>query len=119
LADGFHELRILAFEAGPIASQGRRIVPIRTSNHGRKITLSHDRKVISGAPFMLSVSAPGSIAIVVMMNSRLLVTIPGDKGSIKINLKRLGAGPLTLRVIGMGNGGPESNVIATPVNISG
>ena len=39
LADGYHELRIVAIEAGLIQSQGRRIVTVITANHGRKIAL--------------------------------------------------------------------------------
>ncbi len=39
LADGRHELRIVAIEAGPIRSQGRLIVPIKTSNHRRAMPL--------------------------------------------------------------------------------
>ena len=36
LGDGRHELRVVAIEAGPIQSQGRRIIPVNVENQTRK-----------------------------------------------------------------------------------
>jgi hypothetical protein len=56
LADGYHELRVVAVEAGPIESQGRWISSITTANHGRKITAS----VTAGHPEPPAVSSQQS-----------------------------------------------------------
>ena len=36
LADGYHELRVVAVGPPPIESQGRQIIPVRLANHGRR-----------------------------------------------------------------------------------
>ena len=37
LADGYHELRIVAMAAGAVETQGRAIVNVTVDNHGRTI----------------------------------------------------------------------------------
>ena len=119
LADGYHELRVVAVEAGPIQSQGRWIASIATANHGRKITasVSPTGTVRSGKPLVITADSPGSTSIAVLHNSRLLGTIAGQRGQLEIDPAKLGSGPVQLRVVGLGNGGSTSYAWARPIEL--
>ncbi len=120
LADGYHELRIVAIEAGLIQSRGRRIVAVSTANHGREIDVSvaPSESVYSGRSIHIAAKSPGSIAIAVIHNSRLLNRINGSSGRLEINSGALGSGPVILRVVALGKGGPEDYVWAKPIELT-
>ncbi|NQT16133.1 MAG: hypothetical protein HQ582_25475, partial [Planctomycetes bacterium] len=119
LADGYHELRVIAHEAGPIASQGRRIVPITTANHGRSIqlTVSPHGTLSAGASLSFSVKSPGSTAIAVMHDTRLLGQIAGEEGQLEIEAEKLGSGPVRLHAVGQGNNGSQGSVVSEFVEL--
>jgi hypothetical protein len=119
LADGYHELRVVAVEAAPIESQGRWISSITTANHGRKITASVTPagSVRPGEPLVLAVESPGSIKIAVLQGSRLLGEIPGEGGRLQLDPATLGFGPVQLRVVGVGQGGSTSYAWAEPIEL--
>ena len=103
-ADGWHELRVVAIGPPPIESQGRQIIPVRLANHGRKIeaSLVGDGPWRADKPLTIAVNSPGSIGIVAMHGSRVVGRITGEKGRIDIPANTLGAGPVRLRVVGLG-----------------
>jgi len=119
LPDGYHELRVIAFEAGPIQSQGRRIIPITTSNHGRMagLSVSPQGEIPAGKPLVASVNSPGSIGIALMQNTRLLGRVAREAGKIKIDPAKLGSGPVRLYAVGLGRGLPHTNAVSAPVEI--
>jgi hypothetical protein len=119
LADGYHELRVVAVEAGLIQSQGRWIASITTANHGRKITasVSPTGTVRPGKPLVVTADSPGSTSIAVLHNSRLLGTIAGQRGQLEIDPAKLGSGPVQLRVVGLGQGGSTSYAWARPIEL--
>jgi hypothetical protein len=117
-ADGYHELRVVATGPAPIESQGRQIIPVKFDNHGRKIEAS---LVTQGpyrpdAPLRLAVRSPGSIGIVAIHGSRIVGQLGSEQGQIEIPGKTLGAGPVQLRVAGLGEGGPHTNALAQPID---
>ncbi len=116
LADGYHEFRVVAVEAGLIRSQGRKIFPVVTANRGRKITVSiaPRRTVDADRKLYIKVDSPGSIAIAVMHNSRVVGKIAGESGRIEIDPSTLGYGPVRLSVVGLGQGGPADCALARP-----
>jgi hypothetical protein len=120
LADGWHELRVVAIGPPPIESQGRQIIPVRLANHGRKIeaSLIGDGPWSAGKLLMIAADSPGSIGIVAMHGSRVVGRITGEKGRIDIPGNTLGAGPVRLRVIGLGKGGTITNVAANPLDVT-
>lgn len=120
LADGYHELRVVAVEAGPIQSQGRWITPIATVNHGRKITASvtPTETVRPGKPLVVTADSPGSIEIAVLHNSHLVGKITGQQGQVEIDPATLGFGPVSLRVVGLGKGGSTSYAWAKPIELT-
>ena len=120
LPDGYHELRLVAVQAGLIQSQGRRIVPITTANHGRVIDVSVEPQgeIEEGQPLVVTASSPGAIGIVLRHNTLLLGTITGGLGHLRIDSRALGTGPVRLRVLALGKSGSRSNVIAKPIELT-
>ncbi len=120
MADGHHVLRVVAIGPPPIESQGRLILPFTVANGDRKI-----RAMLSGAapwradrPLILSIRATGSKGILVSQGSRPLVRVDGAEGRIEIPAHVLGRGPVRLRVVGLGDAGPASNVVADPIDVN-
>lgn len=59
LADGHHDLRVVAIAATDIETQGRRIVPITVSNHGRTLALTVEpRRVRPADTVRVSLAVP-------------------------------------------------------------
>jgi hypothetical protein len=120
LPDGYHELRVVAVEAGLIQSQGRVILPVMTDNHDRKIQVKVASKGVirPDNPLIIDVASPGSIGISVLENSRIVGRLAGEKGQIKIEASQLGSGPVRLQTVGLGQGDPSSHVMALPIDVS-
>jgi len=118
-ADGYHELRMVAIEAGLIQSQGRQIIPIHVANHGRKITVSVTPQgtVAADKPLVLSASSPGSSGMLVLNNNQLLGKIEGENGQVTIDPAALGSGPVRLRVLGLGSQTAKGYVWADPIRL--
>ena len=118
-ADGWHELRVVAIGPPPIESQGRLIIPVRLANHDRKIVASPvgDGPWHSDKLLMIAVDSPGSIGIVAMHGARVVGRITGEKGRIDVPGNTLGAGPVRIRVVGLGKGGSITNVVADPIDL--
>lgn len=120
LADGHHDLRVVAVEAGPILSQGRAILAVRTSNRGRRIAVNvaPQQTVEPGDPIWIAANSPGSTEIAVLHNSRMLGKIAGDKGRLKIDPAGLGYGPVRLRVVGIAGKEPINYAWADPIELT-
>ncbi len=99
LSDGYHELRVVAIEQGPIESQGRWISPITVDNHGSSIAFSSapGRSLRWGQSLYLTAKATGADKIVLRQNHQVLLgTIDGAEGRLRIDSKILGQGPVML-----------------------
>jgi hypothetical protein len=119
LADGYHELRVVAVQKGPTRSQGRRIFSISTANHGRSISAEAlpQPAVTSDAPLVLVARAPRAVNLGVLQGTRVVGKIAGPEGRVEIKAATLGAGPVRLQVVGFGLGGPETNVLSKPIDV--
>jgi hypothetical protein len=117
IADGFHELRVVAIAKGPLGAQGWRSLPIVADNHGHTIQVSGAPTADLGPkePLVLTAQATGCVSICVLQGTRLLGRIVGEQGRVEINTSTLGSGPVRLQVVGLGKTGPESNVFARPL----
>ncbi|MHB1033243.1 MAG: hypothetical protein ACYC35_05150 [Pirellulales bacterium] len=116
-ADGYHELRVVATEAGPIESQGRAIVPVMVDNHSRTIELAAS---VQGAarwnePLVLTAKAPGAKQILFLNRTRLLGRVEGETGEQKIDPKILGRGPVSLRAAAFFGDKTEDSVLSKPI----
>jgi hypothetical protein len=60
----------------------------------------------------ITAKSPKSVSIHIRRGTRLLATIDGDEGQAEIPAETLGLGPVQLQIIGTGEGGLSSNVVA-------
>ncbi|MEX2187578.1 MAG: hypothetical protein WD875_12320 [Pirellulales bacterium] len=97
LPDGYHELRVVAVEGGPIESQGRAVVPFWVNNHGKVLAMSSTaRRVRSSERIEIKVNGSGAARVVVTHQGRDLGEVAGSAGRISVRAKDLGPGPATL-----------------------
>ncbi len=117
LPDGYHELRVVAVSAHPTETQGQAIIPITTNNFDRKIEVKADTSepITPEAPLKINASSPGSKMIVALQNSRIVGQIKGEEGDMTISSETLGDGVSTLTLIGIGEKGALTHVIAAPI----
>ena len=85
LADGYHELRLVGIDSGPIETQGRTIVPFRVNNHDASLQFkisSYQVKFID--KLRLNVRQLGAISITIRQNSRDVARVEGEAGEVEI-----------------------------------
>jgi hypothetical protein len=99
LADGYHELRVVAIDADPIETQCRVILPIFVNNHDQKLefTVSPRSQVASTDKLRISLRQPGATAIVVRQNRREVARVKGESGEAEVLAESLGRGPVVLQ----------------------
>ncbi len=120
VADGAHELRVVAESKGPVPARGENIIPFATANHGRTIQVTctpKNRIVPLAESLVITVKSPQSTSIHILRGTYLLGTIAGDDGQVNIPANRLGSGPVRLQVVGVGESGPRTSVFAPPLDI--
>lgn len=119
MPDGRHEFRIVAVEDGPIATQGRAVVPLSTSNHGRTVSarLMTNDALRAGKMTLVELQSPGARTIYVLHNSQTLGKVEGEKGNVVFDPVRLGLGPSRLQVLAVGPGGPLDRATAEPIDV--
>ncbi len=99
--DGWHELRVVAVAKGPIASQSCLVLPLVVDNQGKSVELAFDGKnaeqVNYGDEITVRASAAGAAEMVVTSHSVELGKIAGPSGTLTIDTRRLGMGPVRLQ----------------------
>jgi hypothetical protein len=105
LADGYHELRVVAVNGDAIESRGRTVLPFVVNNHGGKLKLSASTAAIAATNMVkISASQPGATSIVVRQNRREVARIEGAQGEASVLAATLGRGPVLLQAE---SSGPE------------
>ncbi len=101
LADGYHELRVLAFGRGPIAHMATDRRGITVNNQGRAVTVEppardsvslHDTLIVSAS----ASGDPERLALV--HNGRVVATAETDAADLQVSAAELGAGPVSVQV---------------------
>nr|CAI78841.1 conserved hypothetical protein [uncultured bacterium] len=120
IADGYHELRVVAVAAGPIETQGRIILPLRVGNHGHLLRLSVTGNLETRLDDRVHLAAalPGAREINIVHNHRVLAKIAGESGSVAIEARRLGLGPVRLHAVGTLSEPAGARVASRPVELS-
>jgi len=115
--DGRHELRVVAVEKGLIATRGSLVVEVVFRNHDREIQVQTEApdRIAFGSTIALEARSPGAMALLLRHNGRVLDRCLGATGRLTVNTQRLGRGPVSLQVVAMGRGGPDSNVYSAPL----
>jgi hypothetical protein len=118
LADGHHELRVVAIEGSTIQSQGRLIMPVRCANHGKTLALEAEptRVKLTGT-VRVSVAGAGLDGVAVYSMGRVLGRAAGGDTTIEVPAELLGRGRVTLRATGRSGQGAVNSVNADPVTI--
>ena len=110
LADGFHELRVVATERTAIETQGRWVGQIRVKNGLDALQLLVDqRQLAKGMEYLpVRVASSRKEAVTISHNGREVGTVAGGSGKVAIATKILGAGPVTLHARSEGDPGLRS-----------
>jgi hypothetical protein len=118
LADGYHDLRVVAIDATAIETQGRCIVPVTFANHGRSIELTVEPLTTSRkGTVRVSVKGKGIDGAVVFATGRVLGRTTGPESSIEVPAELLGRGTVTVRANGRGGSKPSDGASAVPVTV--
>ncbi len=117
MADGYCELRVVGIEAGPIETQGELVLYLTIDNHGHhaQLHIAADKQT-DGAIMTIGASSPEMAKILIFEQSRLLGTIEGDSGEIKVETKSLGLGPVVFRAVAKPADG-ASAVLSRPLTV--
>lgn len=118
LADGHHELRVVATESSSVKSQGRDVVPVRFANHGKTLTLeATPTRVNLAGTVRVRVAADGLDGVAVFSMGRVLGRTAGGDSTIEVPAELLGLGRVTIRATGRSGEGAANGVSADPVTI--
>ena len=121
LAEGHHELRVVAIAATSVATQGRRIVPVTVSNHddGRGLELSVEpRQVPINGTLRITVRGTGIDGAVIFSRGRVLGRTSQPEETIEVPAELLGRGPVVLRATARSGPNPGESVNAVPVTVT-
>ena len=120
LADGHHEIRVVAIAADPVATQGRAVIAVTVANRddGRDLELVVEpRQVPLGGTVRIGVRGSGIDGAVVFARGRVVGRTTAAEETIEVPADVLGLGPVTLRATGRGGPRPADAVNADPVSI--
>lgn len=100
LADGWHELRVLAYDTSSVKNVGRFVGAITTDNAGLGVTASSATSTGNlSTRFDFTVAAAGGIVseVRLIQNGRVVAALPGASGVLSVHGQNLGAGPLRVQ----------------------
>src|SRR5262249_12089771 len=119
LADGWHELRVLAHDDTLVKSTGRFVGSMQVSNHGRSATLS-------AAPgsgdldqrFDFTIAGAGGTvtALNVMHNARVIASATLPSTTVSVYGRTLGAGSVRVQLEARFSDG--TSALSTPVDLT-
>jgi len=116
VADGHHDLAVVAIDASPLETQGRRVVPVVFANHGRSLELSVEpRQTTLKGTVRVGVKGVGIEGAVVFATGRVLGRTTGAEASIEVPAELLGRGRVTVRATGRGGPRAVDGATAVPV----
>ena len=117
-ADGHHDLRVVAIDAGPIETQGRRIVPVRFANRASALAIAVEpRRVQPRGTLRVSVSGTGIGSVLIHAAGRVLGRTTAAEATIEVPAELLGRGTVTIRALGRSGPSPAEAVNAEPVTV--
>jgi hypothetical protein len=98
LADGYHEVRVVAIDGTPIETQGRWIGTIQVKNGTDAVQLSANQSTLAASSKMLTVNvtATNGGATTVFCNGVSVGEVASGNGPLSMDRSKLGTGPVTL-----------------------
>jgi hypothetical protein len=118
VADGHHELRVVAIAATPIETQGRAVIPVVFTNHDSTLSMSvaPQRVPLSGT-VTVTVEGEKLDGVLVFASGRVLGRLRATAGSIDIPAVMLGLGRVTIHATGRRGRSAAESVNASPVTV--
>jgi len=119
LADGLHELRVVAVDETPIETQGRWIGSLRVKNGPDAVQLSiaNQAQLAKADYVIVKVASTQKNSVSIMHNHRELAKVPSGTGSAKIAVQALGSGPITLQARVAGTTSPKKeSLFSKPIS---
>lgn len=117
-ADGHHELRLVAIDAGPIETQGRRITSVRFANHSRTLALTVEpRRVPPRGTLRVGLAGTGITTALIHAAGRVLGRTTAAEATIEVPAELLGRGTVTIRATGRVGPTAAEAVNADPVTV--
>jgi hypothetical protein len=109
LADGYHELRVVAIDDTPVETQGRWIgeVLVKNGRDAVEVIAKGGPRVVGGQA-SLEVASTLDGVVDVFHNERSVGRIRGRQGRLQIPVAKLGKGRVMLQARGAGKNGPRS-----------
>ncbi|MBM4057072.1 MAG: hypothetical protein FJ275_02380 [Planctomycetes bacterium] len=118
LADGHHELRVVAIAASPVETQGRVVIPVMFSNHGRTLVMSvTPRRVPVDGTVTVSLEGEKLEGVLVFATGRMLGRLRAGTGSLDVPAAMLGRGSVTIHATGRAGRTARESVNALPVTV--
>jgi hypothetical protein len=118
LADGHHELRVVAIAATAVETQGRLVVPVMFANYGRSLQLTAaPLRVPAGGTTTLTLEGTEIDGGLVFATGRVLGRFTGPSGTIEVPAAVLGRGKVTIHATGRGGRTAAESVNSLPLTI--
>jgi len=99
LADGYHELRVVALDESPLETQGRKIGKLMVKNgpNAVQISIENQSQLAIANYVVVKVASTQENPVLIMHNHREIAKVPTGNGSARIAVELLGSGPITLQ----------------------
>lgn len=119
LADGHHELRVVAISATPLETRGRTVIPVMFANHGRTLSMTATpQRVPLDGSVRVTLQGERLDGVLVFATGRVLGRLQAAAGSIDVPAAMLGRGEVTLHATGRAGRTPAETVNAAPVTVT-
>lgn len=119
LADGHHELRVVAIAATSIETQGRLVLPVVFANGTKTLTMKAlPDRIGANRKVTVSIDGTGIEGATVFAMGRVLGRISGPSGTLDVPATMLGRGRVTIHATGRGGSSAAESVNATPVTVT-
>lgn len=102
--DGYHEVRVVATDDTPIATQGRLIAQVGVKNGLEMVALTTQRKALQTTDkfLLVDVTCTTDSPVKLFYNSAELGRSPKGTGQVRIPIEKLGRGPVSITAVADG-----------------
>ncbi len=120
LPDGWHEFTLGTHSSNPVNPQGRLVIPVVVVNgtEALQVTGPNTAEIAWDKPFELQATLPGAREIVFAHNTRAIARIAGPQGSVTVDPRTLGQGPVRLQPRGLIGGETVRSVLGQPLELT-
>lgn len=122
LADGTHDMRLMAIGPEPIETRSGIVVPLVVANHRGRVTLTRvDRGPVDRlvAEIQIAVSGMDSVSNLILVQGTRVVAQYGKALSVQtpISARNVGFGPVTLQALAISKDGPTASILSAPLEL--